>query len=76
MNKLGYWLVMALLAVSTVMAFRYTVAHFHSESGLYALFGTLVLFAVLLAFGLSMRDGSRRSRPIPRSSGIPTAPVR
>jgi hypothetical protein len=64
--KLGYWLFAALLAVLTIVAFRFTVIHGMTGKGMAGLFVTLVLFAVFLAFTLSMRDRDRRSPPIAR----------
>jgi uncharacterized membrane protein YhaH (DUF805 family) len=65
-RKLGYWIVVFMLAVLTVAAFRYTAIHGRSTEGLLGLFATLVSFAVLLSFGLSMRDREDRTPPIAR----------
>jgi hypothetical protein len=66
MHRLGYLLIVALLAVLTVVGVRFTVSHWLTAAGLYGLFLTLVAFALLLSFSLSMRDRDRHSRPIPR----------
>ncbi len=65
-DKLGYWLVVAVLAAITFVAFRYTVLHGRTAGGMIGLAATLVSFAVLLSFGLSMRNRDRRSPPIAR----------
>ena len=66
MKKLGYWLTVILLAVMTFVSFQFFVMHGWTAKGMVGLGGTLVCFALLLSFGLSMRDRDRRSKPIPR----------
>lgn len=65
-RKLEYWFVVLLLAALTVASFSYTMSHWGAAAGLYGLFFTLLVFAVFLAFALSMRDRDRRSPPIAR----------
>lgn len=64
--KLGYWMFAVALAVLTIAAFRYSVVQGWTAKGIVGLAVTLVSFAVLLAFTLSMRDRDRRSPPIAR----------
>ncbi|MEY2425606.1 MAG: hypothetical protein QOI61_1178 [Actinomycetota bacterium] len=66
MAKLGYWFVVALLAVVTLLAFRFTYMHGWTAKGMVGLAFTLAFFATFLAFALSMRDRERRSPPIAR----------
>lgn len=66
MYKLGYWVFAAILVVLTIAAFRFTVMHGWTAKGMGGLAATLVSFAVLLAFALSIRDRDRRSPPIAR----------
>jgi hypothetical protein len=64
--KLGYWLTVLLLALMTFVSFRFTVMHGWTALGVFGLVATLVCFALLLSFGLSMRGRDRRSPPIAR----------
>ena len=66
MRKLSYWLGVAVLTALTILGFRHTVMHGWTASGMVGLAVTLVCFAVLLSFALSMRDRDRRSPPIAR----------
>ncbi len=66
MYKLGYWLFVAAMALVTIAAFRYTAMNGWTAKGMVGLAVTLVSFAVLLAFALSMGNRDRRSPPIAR----------
>jgi hypothetical protein len=66
MDKLGYWLMVILLALMTFVAFRFCVMHGWTALGMVGFVGGLVCFALLLSFGLSMRDRDRRGPPIAR----------
>ena len=65
-KTLGYWLIVALLALLTFAAFRYTVMTGWTVSGVLGLVATLVLFALLLSFGYSQRLRNRSGPPIAR----------
>jgi hypothetical protein len=54
------------LAATTFFAFRVSVAHGWTAVGMFGLVVAFVCFALLLSFGLSMRDRGRRSPPIAR----------
>jgi hypothetical protein len=64
--KLTYWLTVLALTAFTIVAFRFAAMNGWTAAGMYWLFATLVSFAVLLSFALSMRDRDRRSPPIAR----------
>ena len=66
MYKLGYWLFTLFLAAVTVVAFRFMAINGWTVKGMIGLAVTLVSFAVLLAFALTMHDRDRRSPPIAR----------
>ena len=61
-----YWLIVVLLAAVTVVLFRFTVAHGWTVIGILGLAATLVAFALVLSFGLSMRDRARGGPPVAR----------
>jgi hypothetical protein len=65
-KTLGYWLMVFVLAATTFFAFRVGVGHGWTAIGMFGLVVALVCFALLLAFGLSMRDRGRRGPPIAR----------
>ena len=64
MQKLTYWLVVLALVALTVAALGFTATHAWTGAGVIGLFVSLVAFAVLLSYSLSMRG--RRSHPIAR----------
>ena len=66
MRTAAYWLVVAALVAFTVASFRLMVVHGLSGTGMLGLVGTLVAFAVFMAYTLSMRDRDRSSPPIAR----------
>lgn len=66
MKKLGYWLMVVLLALMTFVSFQFFVMNGWTAKGMFGLAATLVCFALLLSFGLSMRDRGRNGPPIAR----------
>jgi hypothetical protein len=65
-KTLGYWVMLGLLALMTLVSFRFFLMQGWTGLGMVGFSGALICFALLLAFGLSMRDRGRRGPPIAR----------